>query len=81
LETQALETSFFDVEPSEEAANDSSASWSNDMSQVTGDSSYFYSGETMLALQGDGVNTDGELQNNSGVMVEGSGAGYSTSWG
>lgn len=35
----------------------------------------------MLALQGDGANTDGEEQNYGGVMVEGSGAGHSTSWG
>ncbi|CAM9343847.1 unnamed protein product [Ectocarpus fasciculatus] len=81
LETQALETSFFDVEPSEETANGSSASWSNDISQVTGDSSYFYSGEPMLALEGDDANTDGEEQSYGGIMVEGSGAGYSTSWG
>lgn len=35
----------------------------------------------MLALEGDGANTDGEEQSYGGVMVEGSGAGYSTSWG
>eukprot|EP00903_Cladosiphon_okamuranus_P013484 g12559.t1 len=77
LETQPLETSFFDAE-SEDVANNSTSTWGNDISQVTGDSTY-YAG-VQLALQEDCPFAGGdEGQQYGGTMVEGGAAEYASS--
>ncbi|CAM9136065.1 unnamed protein product, partial [Pylaiella littoralis] len=76
LETQPLGTSFFDLESSGDSANYSTLDWSNDTSQITGDSTYY--GEPLLALQGDGAAESAEGQSYGGVMVEGYRAEYAS---